>query len=182
MAELGIVQKVVRLHDALVAARLPHAFGGALALAWCTEQARGTIDIDLNVFVDADRAADVFDALPKAVRRTERDLDECRTTGQVRLWWGTTPIDVFTNTTDFHRAAADRVVSKEFASRSVPFLGCSDLAVFKAFFDRTKDWADIEAMVAAGSLDVDLVIGALVHYLGADDERVTRLRAIATAS
>ena len=134
------------------------------------------------MFVDSGLAADVFAALPKAVLRTDRDLDECRTTGQVRLWWGITPIDVFTNTTDFHRAVAHRAVGRDFGARKMPFLGCSDLAVFKAFFDRTKDWADIEAMAATDSLDVDLVIGALVHYLGADDARIARLRAIATAS
>ncbi len=28
----------------------------------------------------------------------------------------------------------------------LPFLSCPDLAVFKVFFNRTKDWADLEAM------------------------------------
>ena len=46
-----------------------------------------------------------------------------------------------------------------------------DLAVFKAFFNRTKDWADLEEMAAAGTLDVDAVVGVLVRYLGADDQR-----------
>ena len=54
----GIPEKIVAIHQALDAADVPHAFGGALALAWCTERARGTIDIDLNVFVDAAQAAD----------------------------------------------------------------------------------------------------------------------------
>ena len=49
----SIVGKITALHAALDDADLPHAFGGALALAWCTERARGTIDIDVNVFVDA---------------------------------------------------------------------------------------------------------------------------------
>ncbi|MHB1138895.1 MAG: hypothetical protein ACYC2O_08050, partial [Microthrixaceae bacterium] len=62
--------------------------------------------------------------------------------------------------------------------RDVPFLACTDLAVFKAFFDRTKDWADLEEMVAAGTLDVDRVVGVLVRYLGADDDRVARLLAL----
>jgi hypothetical protein len=30
-------------------------------------------------------------------------------------------------------------------------------------------------MVASGTLDRDLVLGALVHYVGRDDERVDRL-------
>ena len=60
----------------------------------------------------------------------------------------------------------------------MPFLGCTDLAVFKAFFDRTKDWADLEEMAVAGTLDTDRVVGILTHYLGAPEARVDRLRAL----
>ena len=49
-----LVDKIVALHRSFEAARIPHAFGGALALAWCTQRARGTIDIDVNVFVPSD--------------------------------------------------------------------------------------------------------------------------------
>jgi len=176
--DVGILDKILTLHTALDAARLSHAFGGALALAWCTEQARGTVDIDVNVFVDQTLAGKVFDALPADVVRAPGDLATCLRDGQVRLWWDATPIDVFTNTTEFHVAVSDRTVVHEFASHQVPFLSCSDVAVFKAFFNRTKDWADLEAMVAAGTLDSDLVLGALVHYLGSDDDRVSRLTAL----
>jgi hypothetical protein len=180
-AEPGIVDKIITLHRALDAARLPHAFGGALALAWCTERARGTVDIDLNVFVDAARSSMVFDALPSDVARTENDIALCQRDGQIRLWWGRTPIDLFTNTTDFHRAVADRAVIHTFASVDVPFLSCSDLAVFKAFFNRSRDWADLDEMAAVGALDTDRVIGALVHYLGPNDDRVRRLRELIVA-
>ena len=178
--DVGIVEKILALHAALDAARLSHAFGGALALAWCTERARGTIDIDVNVFVDQALAGKVFDALPVDVARSPTDLARCVSDGQVRVWWGPTPIDVFTNTTEFHLAAADRTVLHEFASHNVPFLSCSDVAVFKAFFNRTRDWADLEEMVAAGTLDGDFVLGALVHYLGRDDERVARVSTLLT--
>jgi hypothetical protein len=179
-ADVGIVDKILALHAALDAARLSHAFGGALALAWCTERARGTIDIDVNVFVEQTLAGEVFDALPVDVTRSATDLATCLRDGQVRLWWASTPIDVFTNTTEFHAAAADRVVVHEFASHNVPFLACSDVAVFKAFFNRTRDWGDLEDMVATGTLDGDLVLGALVRYLGPDDDRVERLTALLT--
>jgi hypothetical protein len=45
-----------------------------------------------------------------------------------------------------------------------------------AFFDRRKDWADIEEIVRAGSADVHQAMGWLVDLLGADDDRVGRLR------
>jgi hypothetical protein len=54
--------------------------------------------------------------------------------------------------------------------------------VFKAFFSRTKDWADLEAMAEAGALDVAAVVGVLAAYLGPDDERIERLLALAPSS
>ena len=50
--------------------------------------------------------------------------------------------------------------------------------MFKAFSDRTKDWADLEEMQAAGALDIDAVAGVLVRYLGGDDHRIERLRSL----
>jgi hypothetical protein len=172
----SLPDKIVALHDALSAADLPHAFGGALALAWCTERARGTIDIDLNIFVGAELTLEVLDGLPDEVRWTPADRDLIERDGQARLWWDATPVDVFLNTTDYHAQVATRARWEEFAGQRLPFLSCVDLAVFKAFFNRTKDWADLEAMLAAGTLDRDRVTGVLVRYLGGDDERIGRLR------
>jgi hypothetical protein len=176
----SIVDKIVAIGGALDDQHLPYAFGGALALAFCTERARGTIDIDVNVFVAKDRAQQVLDALPLQVLATDSGLDSLERDGQTRLWWEETPVDVFLDTTGFHVEVAQRRQLHEFGGRRSPFLGCSDLAVFKAFFNRTKDWADLEEMLAIGSLNVDQTIGVLVRYLGEDDERVERLRGLTT--
>jgi len=175
---MGLPEKIIAVHDALTAAGLPHAFGGALALAWCTGRARGTIDIDVNVFVDAGQAEAVMTALPEGVERGTRLLAALERDGQVRLWWDRTPVDVFLDSTDYHKAVAGRVRSETFLERRIPFLGCHDLAVFKAFFDRTKDWADLEEMVAAGTIEPGAVAAVLIDMLGADDERVARLMAL----
>jgi hypothetical protein len=171
--------KIVSLHRTLVAEQIPHAFGGALALAWCTERARGTIDIDLNVFLDTGATDQVLAALPPGIASSADDHALLLRDGQARLWWGPTPVDLFLNTTPFHAQVAERAVVRPFAGAEVPFLTCSDLAVFKAFFDRTKDWADLEEMAAAGTLDVDRVIGVLVRHLGPTDPRIPRLAALA---
>lgn len=176
---MRLVDKIVALHDALRAAGVQHAFGGALALAWCTQQARGTIDIDLNVFVAPDQVRTVLGCLPEPVAWTERDASVLGRDGQARLWWDGTPVDLFFSTTPFHERAAERIRWEPFADRELPFLACRDLAVFKAFFNRTRDWADLEAMAEAGTLDAEQVLGVLVHYLGGSDERVTRLRSLA---
>ena len=174
----SLVDKIVGLHVALDAADIPHAFGGALALAWCTQRARGTIDIDVNVFLDRSRTDELLAALPEGIRWSTRDRAVMLRDGQVRLWWDETPVDVFVNTTEFHEQVAARCRREPFAGHDVPFLGCTDLAVFKAFFDRTKDWADLEEMHAAGTLDTDRVVGILSHYLGSPEERIEHLRRI----
>jgi hypothetical protein len=63
-----------------------------------------------------------------------------------------------------------------FSKKELPFLSCLDLAVFKAFFNRTRDWADLEAMRDAGTLDVDEVRRILKEYLGPEDVRDEKLR------
>jgi hypothetical protein len=174
----SIVDKTLAISAALESHRLPYAFGGAMALAFCTERARGTIDIDVNVFVAQDKAGRVLSALCPPVSHSEEDLVVLERDGQIRLWWEQTPVDLFLDTTDFHLQAAQRRQFHEFGGRRIPFLGCSDLAVFKAFFNRTKDWADLEEMIAIGALNVDQTLGVLVRYLGEDDDRVERLQSL----
>jgi hypothetical protein len=176
----GLPGQIVAVHESLAAAELPHAFGGALALAWCTRRARGTIDIDVNVFVGTDRIDEVLAGLPDGVVARPDDRVLLERDGQARLWWGSTPVDVFLDTTDFHHAAARRCRWEDFGGTELPFLSCADLAVFKAFFSRTKDWADLEEMATAGTLDADRVVGVLVRYLGADDPRVAKVLALGT--
>lgn len=174
----SLADKIVYLHDHLERHSIPHAFGGALALAWCTQQARGTIDIDINIFLGPADVAQLLNALPDPIGWSESDEAALTRDGQVRLWWDSTPVDVFMNTTLYHDKLAQRIRIERFNDGDIPFLGCDDVAVFKAFFNRTKDWADIEAMVEIGSLDMHRVLGVLVDYLGPTDERVKRLRGL----
>jgi hypothetical protein len=172
----GLADKILALDRAMTSARIPHAFGGALALAWCTQRPRGTVDIDLNLFVSPEHAPEVVAALPPAVACTEAEVEKLHRDGQARLWWDATPVDVFLSTTEYHYEVAARVHREPFAGGELPFLACTDLAVFKAFFNRTRDWADIEDMTAADTLDSERVLGVLVRFLGPGDERVERLR------
>jgi len=175
---LDLVEKILACHRGLQQAGIPHAFGGALALAWCTASARGTIDIDLNVFAGEASIDAVLAALPEGVTWRPADVRRLRQDLQHRLWWDHTPVDVFLNSTDYHDGLVDRVRWETFADQQVPFLSCVDLAVFKVFFDRTKDWADLEAMRDAGTLDIEYVAGVISHYLGAQDPRLARLLAL----
>jgi hypothetical protein len=171
-------ERLRALHAALEDATLPHAFGGAIALAYWTEEPRGTRDLDVNVFVPVGEAGLVLSALPFTAGEAEAEL---AATGQVRVWWDDTPVDLFLDYAPVHRAAAQHVAWVPFEGVDIPVLGPVELAIFKAMFDRTKDWADIEAMLAAGTLDTGAVRASLVGMTGADDARVQRLDGLSRA-
>jgi hypothetical protein len=168
-------ERVVALHRALSRARAPHAFGGALALAYWTQDPRGTSDIDVNIFVPAEDNARVLRKLPEGIVIPPGTEKTIAVDGQVRLWWDDTPVDVFFDYAAVHADARRHRRTVPFAGTKLPILGPVELAVFKVMFDRTRDWADIEAMFAAGTLDIDAVRAALRTLLDADDHRFARL-------
>ena len=172
-----LVERIVAVCESLDRSEIPWALGGALALAYATREPRGTRDIDVNVFVAAAAAPEVFVALPSGVRWSEADVEAARLDDQVRLWWDTTPINVFFAADPFHAEVAGRCRIVPFEGRRIKVLAAEDLAVFKTLFDRTRDWADIEAMVDSDALDLDLAADRLRGLLG-DDPRVTRLRTL----
>lgn len=176
MSEL--VEKLFAIHDSLTAASVPHAFGGAIALAYCVEEPRGTRDLDLNVFVDAAKARQTLACLPLGVGVGEEDVARVERDGQARLYWDETPVDVFLNNVPLHEAVAGAVVWVPLAGRQVPVLDCASLAIFKAFFDRTKDWADMEAIAAAAPQDIDAAAATITELVGPDDPAVKRLESL----
>jgi hypothetical protein len=149
-----LVQKLHAVDDALLAAKLPHAFGGAIALAYCTFEPRGTRDLDVNIFVSQDQAREVLGSLPNEVAVDEQAIKQVLEAGQTRLWWDDTPVDLFLNNLPLHDRVAKGVRWRPLGGRDIPVLDCASLTLFKAFFNRTKDWADIEAMAAATPGDV----------------------------
>lgn len=172
-----LVDKVLAVAAALDATDIPYAFGGALALAYATEEPRGTRDIDVNVFVAPDDVDTVFDALPRDVRHTAADRRAVQRDEQVRLFWDDTPVDLFFAAHPMHHEAAARRRRVDFAGTTIPVLAPVDLAVFKALFDRAKDWVDIETMRDSGTLDTRAAAAAVESLLG-DDPRVARLRSL----
>ena len=175
---IGVADRMLAVHDALRAAGLPHAIGGAIALGYCTLEARGTQDVDINVFVAPSRTREVLAALPDGVRVNARDLQVAERDGQVRLLWDATPIDVFFSVLPFHDEVERNVRHVSFGDRTIPVLDCTGIAVFKALFARPRDWVDIEAMVEARAVDLDEAKRWVVEMVGEDAraEKLTALR------
>jgi hypothetical protein len=174
----SLVEKIVAISDALTEAQIPHAFGGALALAFYTEDPRGTRDIDVNAFVPAARAEPVLAALPSGVRVPADTATRIAAEGQVRLWWDDTPVDLFLDYAPLHAQAARSTRSVPFAGRQLQILGPVELVLFKALFDRPKDWVDIAAVVEAGAADPRKIRRTLIALVGAEDPRIVKWDAL----
>lgn len=176
----SLPEKVILIHEALTAAKVPYAFGGALALAYYAEP-RATIDIDVNVFVPVERRSEVVDALaPLGVDTDGLDPSALARDGQCRLWWGDNAVDLFFAYDPIHDEMRKHARRAPFADTTVSILSPEHLAVCKATFDRRKDWLDIEQMmIATDDLDVGAIEKWLTRMVGEKDERLARLKELA---
>jgi hypothetical protein len=175
MTRLSLAERVVALHRSLAGHGIEHAFGGAIALAFWTREPRGTRDIDVNLFVPAADPEPALAALPEGIRRDEGTAETIKREGQIRLWWDDTPIDLFFDYAPIHGEAARDRRTVPFEGTKIPVLGPLELAAFKAMFNRTRDWGDIEEMLSAGALDAEGLHDVITEMVGPDDERHGRI-------
>ncbi len=156
--------------------KTPHAFGGALALAYYAEP-RATIDIDLNVFVAPSDYETVASALAVLGIDGRPGVEAMvRREGQCRLWWSHTPVDVYFAYDALHDAMRRARRREPFADKTIPVLSPEHLLICKALFNRPKDWLDIEQIVVGvDDLDGAEVRGWLDRIVGRDDPRRKRV-------
>ncbi|HVV91228.1 MAG TPA: hypothetical protein VHB53_12090, partial [Solirubrobacterales bacterium] len=167
--DIPLPEKVIAIHRALAGAKISHAIGGAIALAYYAEP-RATVDVDVNVFVHTDhwpRVRDALDPLGIDVDVEESALERDR---QIRLWWGRNPVDLFFSYDPLHDEMEKSTRRVPFTDARIPILGPEHLAICKAIFDRPKDWLDIEAMfVVTEPLDVEEIASWLRRLTGDQD-------------
>jgi hypothetical protein len=176
--EPGLADKVVLIDEALAGAGVAHAFGGALALAYYGEP-RTTVDIDVNVFVAADRFPEVRTALARIGVDRFPDQATIRHDGQGRAFWGRNPVDLFFSYDPVHDAMRRDARTVPFGDRVIPILSVEHLLVAKVVFARPKDWIDVEQVLAANpGLDAAEVRRWLDRVVGSDDPRAERFTAL----
>jgi hypothetical protein len=178
ITDRGAVESAQRIADALEAAGMPYAIGGALALA-IAGVPRGTVDVDVNVFVTEELVPEAIAVLQRlgveiepvaAIARARRD-------GMFVGRWDGMRIDVFLPSIPFAREAErTRIRVTDAAGWSGWFLSAEALAVFKLLFFRGKDLVDLERLVAVRGTEVDAgyVRRWIVEMMGEDDERVSK--------
>jgi hypothetical protein len=166
----------VRLAAAFDAAGIPYALGGALALG-VHGVPRGTLDVDINVFVTDSELPPVIALLARvgveldaaaAIPRAKRD-------GMFVGRWNGIRIDVFVPSIPFSdEAARTRVRLVDSDGVATWFLSREAITLFKLLFFRTKDLVDLERLVAVSgsTMDHGYVRRWLVEMMGEDDPRV----------
>ena len=181
MTELLLDSKVMGIAQALEHAHIPYAFGGAIALAYYATP-RGTEDIDVNVFLEANGAETCLEELKRlgiGSPATDRGLHD----HQVVLSWEHTPIHVFFSYDPLHERCKARARQVPFADGEIWILSAEDITIFKVIYDRPKDRAEVrEVLLCMGErMDVVYTLECIERILGSDDSRVTRFReAVAT--
>jgi len=176
VAALLLDAKVGLVADAMDAASIRYAFGGAIALAYYAAP-RGTGDIDINVFVAAEEAApclEVFASLGVDVS----ELDPHALERQLTLHWGHTPIHVFFSYDPFHDSCRSRVRRVPFAGSEISILSAEDIVIFKLIYDRPKDRSEVrEVLFCMGErMDVSYTLEWLDRLLSEDDQRLVGFR------
>lgn len=170
-AEAGL-----RIAHALESEGLPYALGGALALG-AHGVPRGTLDVDVNVFVRDDEVPRVT----RCLRGLGVELDEPAALAQARRdgimigRWAGMRIDVFVPSIPFsEEAGRTRVQLSDGEGESIWFLSAEALSVFKLLYFRPKDLVDLERLLAVqgAALDRAYVRFWMVDMMGDQDERV----------
>ncbi len=169
---MNLVDRVVILHEALDVLDIPHAIGGALSLGYHAEP-RGTVEIDLDIFLPPSREDFVVSSLIEiGVEKPAPPTSIRIPTQGIQCPWGDTHIDLFFAYDDeFFNSVRERVETHPFRDsrrifHDLPFLSAEDLTIFKISFNRPKDWVDIEAMLRQAPLDYDYVEKWLLHLRG----------------
>ena len=172
----GLAAKIAAVHEMLDSIRVPHQFGGAVALAWYRSP-RATIDVDLNITVAPADAEPILGALAHlGVEVSRASRAAIKRDGQARLDWEGSYLDLFFAMLEFHREMAVKARTVTFGPVEIPILSPEHLIVCKAVFSRPKDWVDIEEMLAWGTeIDEAEVMRWIEEILGADSQQHARL-------
>jgi len=159
---------------------IPYAIGGAIAYGFWGIP-RTTLDVDMNLFVEPSELPGAFDVLEKIGFHFDRQISmkKAINDGMFQAIWGKPPrsflkLDVFTPSIEFSMEAKRTRVKKPIGDSEVWVLSAEAICIFKLLFFRTKDCADIEAIlqVQGEQLNCEYVRLQITGMMGEDSDRV----------
>jgi hypothetical protein len=175
MRRFDFGEKVTRAAEAFTNGDVPYSFGGAIALGYYAEL-RQTYDIDINLYVAVEAEAQVMAALtPLGVEPlSDAKHRALARSGQVRLDWQGTPLDLFFSNLPFHDSCMTRRQIEMYGQSQIQVLGPEDLVVCKVAFGRPKDRDDIRRLFTAigQELDIAYIRSWATELLAPEDHRL----------
>jgi hypothetical protein len=164
-----------RIAAGLDAIGLSYAIGGAIALGYWG-QPRGTLDVDLTLFVDAAKPSEAIWILQGlgCEFQTSLALASFQQHGFAQVSLDGVRIDVFLPTIDFYWTAQKRIQSVVLGDQPICIWDAETLCVFKMMFFRRKDLADVEQILRSRgtNFDADWTRSQLEAIYGARDPRL----------
>jgi len=153
-----------------------YALGGAIALSFWANP-RGTMDVDLTLFLSPEQPAEVVWQLSEIgcdVSATEA-VASLREHGFCRCQYASYRVDVFVPRIPFYELARQRRRNVLLGNERVMVWDAETLSVFKMMFFRRKDIADVEQILRnQPALDRAWVREQLVDMYGARDARIAQ--------
>jgi len=173
-----LLELVKQIGQRLERQQIPYALSGAIAnLLWGVP--RATKDIDLLLTVPRIRLPEVWELLCSlgCQGNLQQALQESLEQHCLRLSFEGVVIEVFLPYLPYHHEVLRRRVRREINGVPLWFVTAEDLVLLKLLFHRTKDIADIKAILATqkGSLDLQYLQDALEGLLPRDDARRAEL-------
>jgi hypothetical protein len=153
-----------------------YALGGAVALGYWGAP-RGTVDVDLTVFLPPERPSDCLWLLQEIGCEflSAEAAESLREHGFCSVKFAGMRVDVFLPIVPFYEAARTRRKRLELAGQPIVVWDAESLAVFKMMFFRRKDLADIEQILRTqgGQFNRLWVREELVAIYGHGDPRLS---------
>lgn len=174
-----LVNLTKEIVSALNSRNIPYALSGAIAnVVWGIPRATQDIDILISVpQVQLPPLLKVFFSLG-----FEGDLEELIRKAQkeyfIRLEHHTLTLEIFLPAIPYHYQVIKRRVKYEIEDTPAWFVSLEDLIILKLLFHRTKDIADIKAIIAtqAHRVDKDYIMKTLPSLLLPNDARLKEIK------
>jgi hypothetical protein len=121
----------------LLSAKIPHALGGAIAVAYYGEP-RMTKDIDINVFIPIDHRGKLNKALEPLGLDIELENQELRSQEEQKVEWEENSLHLFFSSDPLHGEMERGIRTVPFAGDTIPLVAPEHLLIRKAILDRPR--------------------------------------------
>jgi hypothetical protein len=165
-----------QLAKALATRGHDYALGGAIALSYWA-QPRGTMDVDLTLFLPAEKPSELAWVLGDigCELRAAEAIASIREHSFCTAEYAGFRVDVFVPNIPFYEAAKARRRLVPIGQQQAMIWDAETLAVFKIMFFRRKDIADVEQILRTQpALDRPWVRRQLVEIYGERDPRIAQ--------